>query len=166
MYGLKPVPFTRLFSETIENMDLNTRGEPRDGAWFGARAIYFALALAVIAIGLALRLIPAGLPVWLVKWGGSVLWAAMVYLLLAASLPRRGPVVIGTIAGVVAAVVELSRLYHSPGLDAFRLTRAGALLLGRVFSWWHFVAYGAAIGLVAAVDAAILRRKRADSSLD
>lgn len=125
-----------------------------------------ALALAVIAVGLALRLIPVGIPIWVVKWGGSVLWAAMVYLLLAASLPWRGPLVVATIAGMVAAVVELSRLYHSPGLDAFRLTRAGALLLGRVFSWWHFVAYGAAIGLVAALDIAILRRKRAGSGLD
>jgi hypothetical protein len=127
--------------------------------------VYFALALAVIAVGLALRLIPAGLPFWVVKWGGSLLWAAMMYLLLSACLPRRGPFVIGTLAWTIAAAVELSRFYHSPGLDAFRLTRAGALLLGRVFSWWHFLAYGAAIGLVALLDAAILRRWRAGSGL-
>jgi hypothetical protein len=32
---------------------------------------------------------------------------------------------------------------HAPWLDAFRLTMAGALLLGRIFSLWDMLAYGA-----------------------
>jgi hypothetical protein len=120
---------------------------------------YFGLALAVIAAGLILRLVPLGLPVPMVKWGGSVLWAMMVYLLLAACLCRNSKLTVALIACGIAAAVELSRLYHQPALDAFRLTRAGILLLGRVFSWWHFAVYWAAIALLAAVDWKITRGK-------
>jgi hypothetical protein len=48
---------------------------------------------------------------------------------------------------VIALSVEFSRLYHSPWLDEFRTTLAGAILLGRVFSPWNMVAY--AIGALA-----------------
>jgi hypothetical protein len=37
-------------------------------------------------------------------------------------------------------------------LDAFRLTLAGALLLGRIFSPWDMVAYGAGIILGLLLD--------------
>ncbi len=124
----------------------------------GFSLIYLGLALAVIATGLALRLVPFGVPGFMVKYGGSVLWAAMVYLLLAAIKPRREPWVLGLAAAIFAALVELSRLYHSPGLDAFRLTLAGRLLLGRVFSAWHFLDYWLAIVCIAVVDWAALRR--------
>lgn len=86
-----------------------------------------------------------------------MLWAAMVYLLLAALQPRQQPWVLGLVAGVLATLVELSRLYHTPGLDVFRLTLAGALLLGRVFSAWHFLDYWAAIALTAVLDWVVLR---------
>ena len=109
--------------------------------------------------GLALRLIALGLPYWATKWGGSALWAAMVYWLLAGlllSLPRWK---VAAVAGVVAALVELVRLYHTPGLDAFRFTLAGKLLLGRVFSWWDILAYWLAIGVVASMDRGMIRRR-------
>jgi Protein of unknown function (DUF2809) len=54
---------------------------------------------------------------------------------------------IAAIAALIAIGVELFRLMHGPGLDAFRLTTAGALLLGRVLSPWNVVAYG--FGIVA-----------------
>lgn len=114
----------------------------------------------MIGAGLALRLVPLGLPVFVVQYGGSVLWAVMVYLLLAAFQPKRKPWVLGLTAAIFAALVELSRLYHSPGLNAFRLTLAGKLLLGRVFSAWHFLDYWVAIACVAVVDWAILRKRR------
>jgi hypothetical protein len=58
------------------------------------------------------------------------------------------------IAFVVAVLVELTRLVHSPWLDDFRLTLAGALLLGRIFSLWNIVAYAVGIVLGAAIDGA------------
>jgi Protein of unknown function (DUF2809) len=114
--------------------------------------VYLCLALAVIAAGLGLRLVPVGLPAAVVKWGGSVLWAWMVYCLVAALLWRRGPLAIGSVAILIATAVELSRLYRAPGLDAFRLTMAGKLLLGKVFEPWHFVVYAAAIAAAALAD--------------
>jgi hypothetical protein len=48
--------------------------------------IYLGLAGITIVAGLVLRLAPLGLPFAVTKWGGSVLWAAMVYWLAAAFL--------------------------------------------------------------------------------
>jgi hypothetical protein len=101
----------------------------------------------VIAAGLALRLVELGLPGPVVKWGGSILWGAMVYGLvgLVVPLPRRRIV---AVAAAIALAVELFRLVHTPALDAFRLTLAGKLLIGRVFSLWNLAAY--ATGILAA----------------
>jgi hypothetical protein len=76
-----------------------------------------------------------------VKYGGSLLWATMVFLLVGVLLPRMSRAQIAAIAVAIAVVVEFSRLVHTPWLDAFRLTTAGALLLGRIFSLWNLVAY-------------------------
>src|SRR3954454_10299994 len=100
------------------------------------------LALAVIACGLSLRWygFPLGLPAFVVKYGGSLLWATMVFLLVGVLLPRLSRTQIAAIAMVIAVMVEFSRLVHMPWLDAFRLTAAGALLLGRIFSLWNLAA--------------------------
>jgi hypothetical protein len=84
-----------------------------------------------------------------VKYGGSLLWATTVFLLVGALLPRLTRTQIAAIAAAIAVVVELSRLVHTPWLDAFRLTTAGALLLGRIFSLWNIAAYG--VGIVVGV---------------
>jgi hypothetical protein len=115
------------------------------GAGSIARAF---LCLAIILAGLALRRygFGLGLPAVVVKYGGSVLWAMMVFFLVAivgSKLPRWG---IALIAAVIAVAVELFRLVHTPWLDEFRLTLTGALLLGRIFSLWDLLAYG--IGVI------------------
>ncbi len=104
-----------------------------------------ALALAVITCGLSLRRygFPLGLPAFVVKYGGSLLWATMMFLLVGILLPLMSR----SQLAAVAMVVEFSRLVHMPGLDAFRLTTAGALLLGRIFSLWNVVAYAVGIFL-------------------
>lgn len=110
--------------------------------------------LAIIAAGLALRTFGyrLGLPFVFVKYGGSLLWGAMVYFLVAASAPRTSNNVIVFIALAIAVNVELFRLVHSPALDAFRLSTAGALLLGRVFSLWNIVAYACGVSLAYVLD--------------
>ena len=84
-----------------------------------------ATALALIPIGIAWRMAPLHLPPFLYKYGGSVLWAAMVYWLVAALLPRLNPVRVAGLAALIAALVECSRLIHTPSLDAFRVTAGG-----------------------------------------
>jgi Protein of unknown function (DUF2809) len=113
-----------------------------------------ALALVAIICGLSLRWygFPLGLPAFIVKYGGSLVWATMVFLLVGVLLPRLTPLQIVAIAAAIAIVVELSRLVHTPWLDAFRLTTAGALLLGRIFSLWNIVAYVIGIAFGAWLD--------------
>ena len=115
-------------------------------------------AFLVILAGLSLRAggYRLGLPFVAVKYGGSLLWGSMVYLLIAAFLPRRGQVRIAGLALALAVCVELGRLVHTPDFDAFRLTTAGALLLGRVFSLWNILAYAIGIGVAALIDRAVL----------
>jgi hypothetical protein len=107
------------------------------------------LCLSIIACGLALRGVglQLGLPAFVVKYGGSLLWGTMVFLLVAIAAPDWSPRNMALIALAIAIGVELSRLVHTPWLDAFRLTLPGALLLGRIFSLWNMLAYGVGIGL-------------------
>lgn len=113
-----------------------------------------ALAGMTILCGLVWRLVPWGLPPIWFKYGGSALWAAMVYWICAAILPNWRPAKLAVAACGVAAIVELSRLLHTPAMDAFRITLAGKLLLGRYFSIRDIVAYWLAIAVVAALDCA------------
>lgn len=109
---------------------------------------------AAIVAGLALRGFgyDLGLPFSVVKYGGSLLWGCMVFLLVAAAIVSRRVAIMAAIALAIAVSVEFSRLYQTPALDEFRLTLAGKLLLGRVFSLWNIVAYAAGIGLGMAIE--------------
>ncbi len=96
--------------------------------------------IALIAMGLVLRLVPWGMPLWAHHFGGGLLWGAMLYLLVAACAPAKWrPVAIFAAASVIVIAVEGLRLYREPHLDAFRLTLAGQLLLGRIFSPWNIL---------------------------
>jgi Protein of unknown function (DUF2809) len=123
------------------------------------------LCLGVIICGLALRRfgLGFGLPSSIVKYGGSVLWGTMVYFwvaIVARHWPRRP---IAALSAAIAIGVELFRLVHTPGLDAFRLTPAGALLLGRIFSPWDMLAYGVGIGLGVWIDGLAVPLLRLDA---
>jgi len=126
-----------------------------------------ALCCGVITAGLPLRLfgIGLGIPAVVVKYGGSVLWATMLYLLVAAALGHRPRLVIAGTAMGIAVLVELFRLYHAPWLDAFRLALPGALLLGRIFSLWNIAAYAAGVMAGALVDPGQGRARPDDPSL-
>lgn len=110
------------------------------------------LVLVTIVAGLAVRLTPLGLPVTVVKYAGSMLWAMMIYWIASTVLGRSRIVTVALIAGLLAACVEFFKLYHSPRMDAFRLTLPGILLLGRYFSVWDIVAYWIAICAAAFLD--------------
>ncbi|OHV20853.1 MULTISPECIES: DUF2809 domain-containing protein [Rhizobium] len=121
-----------------------------------AQLLRLAALLVVIVLGLALRRFgyAADLPFIVVKYGGSALWGAMVYLLVALFVARSRPAIIAAMALFIAISVELFRLYHTPWLDAFRLTTAGALLIGRIFSLWNILAYAIGIAAACACDPA------------
>jgi hypothetical protein len=113
------------------------------------------LVCTTLVAGLMVRFAPLSLPRVLVKYGGSVLWALMIYWIVSALLASwRIPIAAG-LAGILATAVEFMKLYHSPGLDAFRHTLPGILLLGRVFSGWDIAAYWIGICIGAAIDEVI-----------
>ena len=116
-----------------------------------------ALFLATVMAGLAVRMAPLGLPTVVVKYGGSMLWAVMIYWIVSAALARWRLPVVALISGAIATGVEFFKLYHSPGMDAFRLTLPGMIVLGRFFSVRDIVAYWVAISVAACVDAGIRR---------
>jgi len=121
------------------------------------------LCLLVIACGLALRGFgyTLGLSFFVVKYGGSVLWATALFLFVAICAGRQPLWNIASISLSIAVCVELFRLVHTPWLDAFRLTLPGALLLGRVFSPYNIVAYVLGIALGAALAQGLERRVQA-----
>lgn len=113
------------------------------------RATLGAVAVALMITGLVWRLVPFGLPAFWLRNGGGVLWGAMLFIIVAALRPVRvGLVACLLTASFIAIGSEVFRLYHTPWLDAFRKTLAGALLIGRVFLVGNIVAYE--IGILAA----------------
>ena len=110
------------------------------------------LMLATMAAGLVVRFAHLGLPPFVVKYGGSTLWALMIYWVVSTVLPTwRIPAVV-LLTGVVETAIEFLKLYYTPTLDAFRLTLPGIILLGRIFSAWDILAYWLAISVGAIVD--------------
>lgn len=124
------------------------------------RGMLILAAVSVIVAGLCLRLFGygIGLPFFIVKYGGSLLWGSMVYLLIAALFVARAKLLTIVTAEVFAIAVELVRLLHTPWLDAFRETMVGALLLGKVFSPWNIVVYTIGIGIAALIEKWAWRR--------
>lgn len=115
-------------------------------------SISFVLMVATIAGGLAVRFAHLGLPPFVVKYGGSTMWALMIYWIASTLLPLWRISTVALLAGTVATAVEFLKLYHAPELEAFRLTLPGIVLLGRFFSVWDIVAYCVAIAVGAVAD--------------
>ncbi|WP_271167660.1 DUF2809 domain-containing protein [Hansschlegelia plantiphila] len=97
--------------------------------------------------GLLWRRPELGLPWPLAKYGGSALWGAMVFFIVAGAIARRRPIRGAVVAAALVAMVEISQAIHFEPLDRFRATALGALLLGRTFDWWDIAAYWAGIGM-------------------
>lgn len=120
-------------------------------------ALSLLLVVGTIAAGLMLRLTHVGLPFAVVKYGGSMLWALMIYWIVSSFRPHWQVTTSALAAMIAATTVELFKLVHAPWLDAFRLTLPGALLLGRVFALWDLAAYAVAIAIGALADRAVRR---------
>ncbi|HEV2646280.1 MAG TPA: DUF2809 domain-containing protein [Acidobacteriaceae bacterium] len=117
-----------------------------------------ALIVLTIAPGLAARFLPLGLPPFVVKYAGSMLWAAMIYWLVSTVLSRTRLPILFLISASLATAVEIFKLYRSAQIDAFRSTLPGILLLGKYFSAWDIAAYWIAISIAAALDSKIRAR--------
>ena len=118
--------------------------------------------LLLIPLGFICRFVPLGLPLAIVKYGGSFLWAPLVYWCLALLLARAKPLVIALFAVVLSTGVEFFKLFNPPAMDAFRDTFAGKVLLGRYFSLKDIAVYYIAICIALWIDQ-IARHSRSAS---
>ena len=129
-----------------------------------ARITFVALALGTIALGLVVHYHgQAALSAGVRDVLGDALWAAMIGWWIGAVAPGTALWRRGLAALAVSVAVELSQLYHAPGLDAVRQTQVGRLVLGSDFDWRDLAAY--ALGVVATVGLERgLRRRPAGAS--
>lgn len=119
--------------------------------------MFLALTGATIIFGLATRRFRRSLPAAVGLYAGDVLWATMVYLLLAAVWPRASirRLAVGTAAFALA--IEVGQLYHAPWIDAVRDTRLGGLVLGFGFLWSDLACYAVGIALAVLIDRTVAR---------
>lgn len=125
-----------------------------------SRPLYLLLVALTVVVGLATRRFGDALPGFVAKYAGDVLWAAMVYLLIAAMWNRASVARVTLAAGAFSLAIEISQLYHAPWIDGIRHTRIGGLVLGFGFLWSDLACYVAGIALAAALDHAIAPGRR------
>jgi Protein of unknown function (DUF2809) len=122
--------------------------------------------IGTVVCGLMVRFAPLGLPRFVVKYGGSMLWALMIYWVVSTLLPSWRIYAAAALAATIATAVEFLKLYHAGLLDVFRHTLAGIVLLGQFFSVWDLVAYWVAIAIGALVDRRLRPVKRLGTSAE
>ena len=113
------------------------------------RAAYVASALATIVVGLAVHLGGTRVPLAVRDVIGDALWAIMLTWWVSALWPRLARGARAALALGTCYAVEVSQLYHTPGLDALRRTTLGHLVLGSSFDVRDPAAY--ALGVLGAV---------------
>jgi hypothetical protein len=111
-----------------------------------------ALLFVTVVAGLPVRLVPLGLPAAVVKYGGSTLWAVMIYWIVSTLLPTRRLLIVALISGCIATAVEFFKLYHSPGMDAFRLTLPACFANGHAGQHGLTLLCSAEFGFVVRLD--------------
>jgi len=76
-----------------------------------AIAQWFVLMVATMVAGLTIRFVLLSLPVSIVKYGGSMLWALMIYWIVSALLPSLRPHIAALISAAFATAVEFFKLH-------------------------------------------------------
>ena len=117
--------------------------------------------LLLIPLGLVCRFVPIGLPLLIVKYGGSFLWAATVYWFIAFFLSRQRPFALGLVAIVITAAVEFFKRVQSPELDSIRNTFFGKVILGRYFSYRDIAVYWFAVFCCVWIDHSAIHNRNA-----
>jgi hypothetical protein len=106
----------------------------------------------IVLIGLPTRLLPQYMPVFMVQYGGDVLWAMMIYLLFSLLFPATQRWRRVALALVITWGIEFSQLVQTDWLNAIRSLKLGGLLIGYSFSWSDLVCYAGGIGAGALLE--------------
>ena len=114
-----------------------------------SRLLYLILTIIVMILGLLSRKI-SGLPKIIELYSGDILWALMVFLIIAFIFNKKSTIFIISWAIIFSYSIEISQLYHAPWIDAIRNTTLGGLILGFGFLWSDLISYtiGIIIGII------------------
>ena len=114
-----------------------------------SRLLYLILTIIVMILGLLSRKI-SGLPKIIELYSGDILWALMVFLIIAFIFNKKSTIFIISWAIIFSYSIEISQLYHAPWIDAIRNTTLGGLILGFGFLWSDLICYtiGIRIGII------------------
>ena len=129
---------------------------------FRARLAFVDLAVGTIAVGLIVHWRSSLLPATLRDVLGDALWAMMICWWIGAVVPNTRVASRAGLALAICWIVEVSQLYHTPLLDAWRRTTPGQLILGSGFDLRDLGAY--TLGVVATVVLELMARRRRRSS--
>ena len=90
------------------------------------------------------------LPKIIELYSGDILWALMVFLIIAFIFNKKSTIFIISWAIILSYSIEISQLYHAAWIDAIRNTTLGGLILGFGFLWSDLICYtiGIIIGII------------------
>jgi hypothetical protein len=124
-----------------------------------SRFVYAVLIGTIILIGLIVHSHIIPLQPALRKYLGDALWAAVAFFMFGLILNRASTGTVAFSAFIFSASIEISQLYHSPGIDSIRATLLGGLVLGSTFNWPDFIAYAIGIGLGVSSERTLMTRE-------
>lgn len=122
------------------------------------RFLYLILIIITIILGLLSRKV-SGLPHVISTYSGDVLWAMMVFFIIAFIFNKKSTIFIISWAIILSYSIEISQLYHAPWIDSIRNTTLGALVLGFGFLWSDLFCYTVGIIIGAIIDRLINYKK-------
>jgi hypothetical protein len=124
------------------------------------RFIYFFAAVLTIVVGISARAVKDLLPQWINLWLGDLLYAVMMYFIVAAAFARSSLKVKAITALCICFCIELSQLYRAEWINAVRATLEGRLILGSGFLWSDLIAYTTGVALAYYFDLKVVYRKK------
>lgn len=122
------------------------------------RFLYLILIIITIILGLLSRKV-SGLPHVISTYSGDVLWAMMVFFIIAFIFNKKSTIFIISWVIIFSYSIEISQLYHAPWIDSIRNTTLGALVLGFGFLWSDLFCYTVGIIIGAIIDRLINYKK-------
>ncbi|WP_113921225.1 DUF2809 domain-containing protein [Alkalibaculum bacchi] len=114
------------------------------------RIIYSLMIILVMIMGLSTRRYTNLLSQIISDYGGDVLWALMVFLMMGFLFTKIKTLSVALLSIIFSYLIEISQLYHAPWIDAIRQTTLGGLVLGFGFLWSDLLCY--LIGIIIGVS--------------
>lgn len=116
------------------------------------RWTYLSVTILILLAGLASRRYAEFLPVFIAKYAGDTLWAAMVYVGFRFLFPSASIFTAVAISLLFSYGIEISQLYQADWANAVRSSTLGSLIFGHGFLWSDMICYTVGIVFSAIID--------------